>query len=95
MKNAVVGALLVPKKKRKKNEKSEGREMKKKKTISLTCRHFLGLTLSGSLVTRAIERTKRVRWTQLVGVTIFMANSRKNDQPNKLLAYAIKKKRLA
>jgi len=27
----------------------------------------------------------------LVGVTIFMANSRKNDQPNKLLAYTIKK----
>lgn len=63
---------------------------KKEGTISLTCRHFLCLTLSGSLVTRAIERTKHVRWTRLVGVTIFMANSRKNDQPNKLLAHAIK-----
>lgn len=49
------------------------------------------LTLLGSLVTRASERTKRVRRTQLVGVTIFVANSRKNDRPNKSLAYAVKK----
>lgn len=77
---------------RKKNVRPRAKEEKKRERFLLLVVIFLYRTLSSSLVTRAIERTKRVRWTRLPGVTTFMANSRKNDRPNKLLAHAIKKK---
>lgn len=67
-----------------------GPEREKRKRFLLLVIIFLCRTLASSLVTR----TKRVRWTRLAGVTTFMANSRKNDRPNKLLAHAIKKKHM-
>lgn len=75
----------------KKNVRSRTGRRKKRKRFLLLVVIFLHRTLSSNLVTRAIERTKRVRWTRLASVTTFMANSRKNDRPNKLLAHAIKK----
>jgi len=37
------------------------------------------------------DRTNETCSMDTIGITIFMANSRKNDQPNKLLVHAIKK----
>lgn len=83
MENTVIGTLSAQKECKAKDQKEE------KSFLLLVI--FLHQTLSSSLVTRTIERTKRVRWTRLASVTTFMANSRKNDRPNKLLAHAIKK----